>query len=64
MNRAADAWADVSLSGLGGWCLNSAGDKIWFHLGLRLEDLPSSWQWQCAMKQGVATGAGPGEEEG
>ena len=55
MNGAADAWANASLSGLGGWCLNSAGESFWFHLGLRLEDMPSAWQWPRTMQQGIAT---------
>ena len=51
MNGAADAWANASLSDLGSWCKNSAG---WFHLGLRLEDMPSAWQWPRTMQQGIA----------
>ena len=54
MNGAADAWANASLSGLGGWCLNSAGESFWFHLGLRLEDMPNAWQWPRTMQQDIA----------
>ena len=55
MNGAADAWANASLvSGLGGWCLTSAEESFWFHLELRLEDMPSAWQWPRTMRQGIA----------
>ena len=52
-NGAADAWADTHVAGLGGWFFDHSNTLRWFHLELRREDIPDSWDWPDSMQKGI-----------
>ena len=52
-NGDADAWADTYVGGLGGWFYDRSRKLRWFHLELRREDIPDSWDWPDSMQQGI-----------
>eukprot|EP00438_Fugacium_kawagutii_P030737 Skav217069 [mRNA] locus=scaffold1308:3342:4762:+ [translate_table: standard] len=51
---AADAWADATKAGLGGWCAGASGDVKWFHLELVGSDLPAEWEFPHDLQKGIA----------
>ena len=51
---AADAWANETVAGLGGWAC-FGGRLQWFHLELRREMIPKDWNWPESMQRGISS---------
>ena len=51
---AADAWANETVAGLGGWAC-FGGRLQWFHLELRSEMIPKDWNWPESMQRGISS---------
>ena len=51
---AADAWADATVAGLGGWFCDRNGELRWFHLQLVATDFPADWEWPQTMQSGIS----------
>ena len=51
---AADAWADATHAGLGGWVQLSSQQIVWFHVELCRNDLPTDWQWPAELNKATS----------
>ena len=54
LSGAADAWADATKAGLGGWFESSTG-LHWFHVPLRREDIPADWDFPLSMQKAISS---------
>eukprot|EP00435_Cladocopium_sp_Y103_P065461 s405_g27.t1 len=54
LSGAADAWADATNAGLGGWFEFSTG-LHWFHVPLRREDIPADWDFPQSMQRAISS---------